>query len=83
MGLVKATIREVIERKKWSSTQSLKALTQEVNRLGKWLDRVSDETVRRGLDSIYEETNDRRFERLSRRVGHPNAALSQSDFCGN
>jgi hypothetical protein len=80
---IKATIRQVIEGKKWSPTQSLKALTQEVNRLGKWMDPASDETVRRALESIYEETNDRRFERLPRRVGHSNATLCQSEFCGN
>jgi hypothetical protein len=73
---IKATIREVIEREKWSPTQSLKALTQEMNRLGKWMDPVSDETVRRALESIYEETNDRRFERLPRRGDQPSAALS-------
>jgi len=77
---IKATIREVIERKKWLPTQSIKALTQEVNRLGKRMDPVSDETVRRAVESIYVETNDRRLERIPRRVSHP---INESDFCGN
>ena len=71
---VKAKIREVVEGKKWSSTQSIKALTQEVNRLGKWIDPVSDDTVKRALESLYVETKDRRFERLTRR-GHPKPEL--------
>ena len=77
---IKATIREVIERKKWLPTQSIKALTQEVNRLGKRMDPVSDETVRRAVEAIYVETNDRRLERIPRRVSHP---INESDFCGN
>jgi hypothetical protein len=70
---VKKVIEEVVGRKKWSSTQSIKALTGEVNRLGEWMDPVSDETVQRALESLYMETKDRRFERLTR-VGHPRAA---------
>jgi len=61
-------------------TQSIKALTQEVNRLGKRMDPVSDETVRRAVEAIYVETNDRRLERIPRRVSHP---INESDFCGN
>ena len=48
-------------------------VTGEVNRLGEWMDPVSDETVQRALESLYMETKDRRFERLTR-VGHPRAA---------
>jgi hypothetical protein len=70
---VKKVIREVVDRQKWSSTESIKALTREVNRLGQWMDAVSDETVQRALESIYTETKDRRFERLTRGVGHPKA----------
>jgi hypothetical protein len=72
---VKRTICDVVDRKKWSSTQSIKALTGEVNRLGEWMDPVSDETVQRALESLYMETKDRRLERLTRRVGHPRAAV--------
>jgi len=71
---VKKVILQVVDRKTWSSTQSIKGLTRQVNRLGEWMDPVSDETVRRALESLYEETKDRRFERLPRRGGHPKAA---------
>lgn len=80
---VKKVIREVVDRKKWSSTQSIKALTREVNRWGEWMDTVSDETVQRALETIYKETKDRRFERPARRVDHPKAALREIEFCGN
>ena len=52
---VKQVIREVVDRQKWSSTQSIKALTREVNRLGEWMDAVSDETVQRALETIYKD----------------------------
>jgi hypothetical protein len=71
---VKAVIREVVDRKKWSATESIKALTREVNRLGTWIKPVSDETVQRALESLHMETKDRRFERLARRVSRPKAA---------
>jgi len=71
---VKRAICDVVDRKKWSSTQSIKALTREVNRLGDWVDPVSDETIQRALDTLYSETKDRRFERLRRRVSHRKAA---------
>lgn len=73
---IKATIREVIERKRWSPTQSLKALTQEVNRLGEWMDQVSEDTVQRALDNLYLETKDRQFERIHRQERHPARAGS-------
>jgi len=63
---VEAAIREVIDRGRWCPTQSIKALTREVNRLGKCVKPVSDETVGRVLKQLHEETVDRRFERVQR-----------------
>jgi hypothetical protein len=68
---VKPIIHEIIAQHKWSPTQSLKALTKEVNRRGKWLDDVSDETVDRALSEIHGETGDRRFERVRQVAGTP------------
>lgn len=44
----------------------MKALTREVNRAGKWPQRVSQDTVARALDLLYEQIRDRRFERVRR-----------------
>lgn len=63
---VKPIIQEIVDKHKWLPTQSLKALTREVNRRGKWPDDVSDETVDRVLGEIHGETGDRRFERVRR-----------------
>jgi hypothetical protein len=71
---IKETIRQVIERKMWSPTQSIKNLAQYVNRLGKWPTPVSKDTVRRALDNLYEETKDRRFQRLRKQVGRSKIA---------
>lgn len=65
---VKSIINDVIQKRRWSSTQSLKALTKAVNDRGKWLNPVSADTVTRALDSLYSESKDRRFERV-RRIG--------------
>jgi hypothetical protein len=58
---VKSCIREVIEQKKWIATESMKALTQQVNR--KLPRGVSEDTVTRAFDKLYEETGDRQFQR--------------------
>jgi hypothetical protein len=63
---VKPIIREIVEKRKWLATQSLKTLTREVNRRGKWPGEVSDETISRALGEIHSETGDRRFDRFSR-----------------
>jgi hypothetical protein len=61
---IKLWIREMIEQRKWDSTQSMKALTQQVIRKSKKT--VSEDTVARALDQLYEETNDRQFQRRRR-----------------
>jgi hypothetical protein len=63
---VQAVIRDLIEERRWSPAQSIKALTKEVNRRGKWVKRVSDDTVIRTLDELHTVTRDRRFERVRR-----------------
>ena len=63
---VSTIIREIIEKKKWSPLSGLKALTQNVNRQAKLEFPVSEDTVARALDSLYEKTQDRRFERVRR-----------------
>jgi hypothetical protein len=45
----------------------MKALTREVNRVGKWSQHMSQDTVTRTLDLLHEQTKDRRFERARRR----------------
>ena len=63
---VKGMIRNIVEERRWSSTQSLKALTRAVNDQGKWQHPVSDETVTRALDALHADSGDRRFERVRR-----------------
>jgi hypothetical protein len=60
-------IQTVIAGKKWKPTESIKALTQVVNRQGKWPQPVSDDTVGRALDRLYEEMQDRQFQRVTRK----------------
>jgi hypothetical protein len=62
--LVQAQISHIVDRQKWDITMGIKALTREINRHGKWQRRVSQDTVSRALDLQYEQTNDRRFERV-------------------
>ena len=66
IAVVKPVIKDVVERRKWNSTMAMKALTKEVNRTGKWPQLVSQDTVTRALDLLYEQTYDRRFERVRR-----------------
>jgi hypothetical protein len=63
---IERIIRELIDAQKWAPTKSLKALTSAVNSKGKWLDPVSDDTVRRAIDGLYKQTGDRRFQRPRR-----------------
>ena len=60
---VQAVIREVIERKRWHPLDGMKELTRQVNRLGNRPKPVSADTVARAIDSIFEATRDRRFQR--------------------
>ena len=62
--MILATVRELIESRKWSSLSGIKALTYLVNREGEWQVPVSEETVTRVLDRLYEETQDRAFQRI-------------------
>jgi hypothetical protein len=63
-AMISSTIREIIESGKFSLLQGIKALTQVVNRRGKWYPPVSDDTVARALDELHRETKDRRFQRV-------------------
>jgi hypothetical protein len=65
-AIVQLAIRDVVAKRKWNSTMAMKALTREVNRIGKWSQHVSQDTVTRTLDLLHEQTNDRRFERIRR-----------------
>jgi hypothetical protein len=75
-------IRDLIATEKWTTAQSLKSLTQKVNqklwttaqssksetqKVNQKLDRpVSEDTVTRRLDQLYEDTGDRSFQRRRR-----------------
>jgi hypothetical protein len=63
---VQPVIRDLVAKRKWNPTMAMKALTREVNRIGKWSQHVSQDTVTRTLDLLHEQTNDRRFERIRR-----------------
>jgi hypothetical protein len=64
IATVQPVIRDVVDRRKWDPTMTMKALTREVNRAGKRQQLVSQDTVTRALDGLYEQTGDRRFERV-------------------
>jgi hypothetical protein len=61
---VQPLINDLVGRRKWNPTMGMKALTRDVNRAGKWPQRMSEDTVTRALDLLYEQTHDRRFERV-------------------
>jgi hypothetical protein len=63
---VRSVIREIIESRKWNPLMGVKALAQAVNRAGKWAKPVSEDTVARALDQLYEEMQDRRYKRVHR-----------------
>ncbi|MEJ0092711.1 MAG: hypothetical protein WDN46_04550 [Methylocella sp.] len=56
-------IKKTIEAGKWNPTMSLKALTRLVNVHGGLAQNVSEDTVTRGLDDLFDQTGDRRFQR--------------------
>jgi hypothetical protein len=62
-----STVRELVERGAVSLLNGLKSLTQSVNKQGEFDPPVSDETVDRVLERLYEQTNDRRFQRVRRK----------------
>jgi hypothetical protein len=68
---VTSTVREVVEKGIWSATESLKALTTEVNRRSRELKPISDDTVARALDQLHDQMGDRRFERVRRKRQKP------------
>ncbi len=61
---VQSVIRDVINRRKWDATMSMKALTREVNRAGKWPKPISPDTVRRAIDGLFEESGERQLQRV-------------------
>jgi hypothetical protein len=67
LTVVGIAINEVLASGKWSPEKSLKALTQRVNRRRSTDRAISEDTVTRALDHLYEETGDRRFQRLARK----------------
>jgi len=64
IATVQSVIRDVTNRKKWDATMSMKALTREVNRAGRGQQPASQDTVTRALDGLFEQSGDRRFERV-------------------
>jgi hypothetical protein len=63
---VEPVIRELVESEKWNPLMGLKALARAVNRRGNWVKTVSEDTVGRALDQIYEKTQDRGYARVRR-----------------
>jgi hypothetical protein len=64
--MIISTVLELVERGKFVPLNGLKALTQLVNRSGKFEPPISEDTVARVLDRLYRETKDRRFQRVRR-----------------
>ena len=62
----KALIQIIVADGKWKPTQSIKQLTQLVDRESKWARPVSEDTIARALDQLFEETGDRLYQRLKR-----------------
>jgi hypothetical protein len=67
-ALAMPVIRKLLDEKEWNVTMSLKTLTQQVNRYVDTDKPISEETVIRALDQLYEETGDRQFQRIHRRA---------------
>jgi hypothetical protein len=61
-------IRKLVDDKEWNTTMALKKLTQLANRHAGSNKLVSEETVTRALDQLYEDTGDRKFQRIRRRA---------------
>jgi hypothetical protein len=63
---VEPVIRELVEGGKWNPLMGLKALARAANRRGHWAKSMSEDTVGRALDQVYEKTQDRRYARARR-----------------
>lgn len=61
-------ICKLIGEKEWNATMSLKMLAQKVNRRVDADKPISEATVTRALDKLYEETGHRQFQRIVRKV---------------
>jgi hypothetical protein len=70
--LLRTSICQIIEAGRWNSTMPLKALAQLARRSSKCEKGLSEATVTRTLDWIFEETKDRRFERVRRKPRNAN-----------
>jgi hypothetical protein len=64
IAIVQPVIRDLVIQRKWNPPMGMKALARAVNRVGKWPQYVSQDTVTRALDLLHEQTRDRRFERV-------------------
>jgi hypothetical protein len=67
-ALAMPVIRKLLDEKEWNATMSLKMLAQQVNRYVDTDKPISEETVTRALDQLYEETGDRQFQRIVRKA---------------
>ena len=67
-ALAMPVIRKLLDEKEWNATMSLKMLAQKVNRYVDKDKPISEQTVNRALDQLYEETGDRQFQRIHRRA---------------
>jgi hypothetical protein len=67
-ALAMPVIRKLVDEKEWNATMSLKMLSKQVNRHVDTDKPISEETVTRALDQLYEETGDRQFQRIHRRA---------------
>jgi hypothetical protein len=63
---VQRAIEDIIKRKQWSTKRAIKELTLLVNRSQGMRKSVSQDTVGRALDSLFENTRDRRYARPPR-----------------
>jgi hypothetical protein len=64
--MILAIVRELIQNHEWSTLSGIKALTHLINQKGEWQQPVSEDTVTRVLDRLYEETHNRAFQRIRR-----------------
>jgi hypothetical protein len=67
-ALAMPVIRKLLNEKEWNATMSLKMLAQKVNRCVDTDKPISEETVTRALDQLYEATGDRQFQRIHHRA---------------
>ncbi len=54
---VRSVIREIIESRKWNPLMGVKALVRLANRVGNWPKPMSEDTVARALDQLYEKAS--------------------------